>query len=170
MQAVAETWRRVWGGGKNFRGPKFLNVFWGKIFPFSRPKFWWPFFSHRPSFSDFYSLFSDSPYLYCAKCRRAYMTLSSQKSTISEKNCLTPISLLCSSFRAHPATLLLKILGGPLNGPSPNLKFWGTVPNGSPPLCARLYERKTSANGFGSWIKFQCFSILQPRQQLVILL
>src|SRR6218665_2720932 len=36
--------------------------------------------------------------------------------------------LLCSYFRAHPATLLLKILGGRMHGPSPHLKFWGDRP------------------------------------------
>src|SRR6218665_2951647 len=37
---------------------------------------------------------------------------------------------LSSSFRAHPTTLhvLLKILGGPMHGPSPHLKFWGDRP------------------------------------------
>src|SRR6218665_1586480 len=48
------------------------------------------------------------------------------KSPLSTKNSLaTPISLLCSSFRAHPTTLLLKILGRPMHGPFPHLKFWG---------------------------------------------
>src|SRR6218665_2338856 len=36
--------------------------------------------------------------------------------------------LLCSHFRAHPTTLLLKILGGRMHGPSPHLTFLGTVP------------------------------------------
>src|SRR6218665_2343785 len=38
---------------------------------------------------------------------------------------------LFSYFRAHPTTLLLKILGGRMHGPSPHLKLWGTSP--SPP-------------------------------------
>jgi len=61
-----------------------------------------------------------------------------RKSTISEKNSLTtPISLLCSSFRTRPTTLLLKILGGTNAWAVPHLKFWGTVPpvpSRSPPL------------------------------------
>src|SRR6218665_3043490 len=85
------------------------------------------------------------------------------KSPLSTKNSLaTPISLLCSSFRAHPTTLLLKILGrpmhgpfpppqilgaahpttlllkilgGPMHGPSPHLKFLG----GPSPLGLRLW-------------------------------
>src|SRR6218665_2967096 len=51
----------------------------------------------------------------------SYMTLSS-----NEKH----LSLLCSYFRAHPTTLglLLKILGGRMNGPSPTSNFGRTVP------------------------------------------
>src|SRR6218665_1859970 len=50
----------------------------------------------------------------------SYMTISSQ-----EKHNFS----LCSCFHAHPTTLLLKILGGPMHGRSPHLKFWGgTVP------------------------------------------
>src|SRR6218665_254048 len=49
----------------------------------------------------------------------SYMTLSSQ-----EKH----LFLLFSYFRAHPKTLLLKILGGRMHGSSPHLKLWGTVP------------------------------------------
>src|SRR6218665_560023 len=100
------------------------------------------------------------------------MTLSSQEKALFQKRIPRRHLFLYSvrAFAPIPQHYFSKYWGGPLNGPSPNLKFWGTVPNGSPPLCARLYERKTSANGFGSWIKFQCFSILQPRQQLVILL
>src|SRR6218665_1441311 len=44
---------------------------------------------------------------------------------------------LCSYFHAHPTTLLLKILGGPMHGPSPTSNFGGTVPQShprSPPL------------------------------------
>src|SRR6218665_373278 len=36
----------------------------------------------------------------------------------------TPFFLF-SYFRAHPPTLLLKILGGRMHGPSPHLKLWG---------------------------------------------
>src|SRR6218665_99188 len=43
--AAAETWRRVWGDGKIFRGPRFLNdVFSRKKCPFSRSKFLMTFF------------------------------------------------------------------------------------------------------------------------------
>ena len=50
-----------------------------------------------------------------------YITLSSQEKPlfISEKNSFMTLFLLCSYFRAHPTTLLLKILGGRMHGPSP---------------------------------------------------
>src|SRR6218665_3764901 len=56
------------------------------------------------------------------------MTLSSQKTTISEKNSFMTLFLLCSYFCAHPTTLLLKILGGRMHGPSPTSHFGGTDP------------------------------------------
>src|SRR6218665_1618380 len=40
----------------------------------------------------------------------SYMTISSQENHHFS---------LCSYFHAHPITLLLKILGGPMHGPSP---------------------------------------------------
>ena len=56
------------GGRKKFSRTKISERrFFRKNF--HAQKFWWPFFSHRPGFSDFYSLFSDSPYIYCVKCR-----------------------------------------------------------------------------------------------------
>src|SRR6218665_1415260 len=57
-----------------------------------------------------------------------YDPFFTRKSTISEKNSLTPIFLLCSSFRAHPTTLILKILGGPMHRPSPTSNLWGDRP------------------------------------------
>src|SRR6218665_2582982 len=61
-------------------------------------------------------------------CKMSYMTLSSQ-----EKH----LCLLCSYFTAHSTTLLLRILGGRMHGPSPHLKFFrGTVPPQSPQVSA----------------------------------
>ena len=73
--------------------------------------------SHRPGFSDFPFLLPDFPYLYYVTM--SYMSLSSQ-----EKH----LFLLFSYFPAHPTTLLLKILGGRMHGPSPTSNFGGTVP------------------------------------------
>src|SRR6218665_184509 len=60
--AAAETWRRVWGDEKIFRGPKFLNdVFWEKNVHVHVQNFSCPFFSHRPRFFLILTLSSDSP-------------------------------------------------------------------------------------------------------------
>src|SRR6218665_1678036 len=63
----------------------------------------------------------------------SYMTISSQ-----EKHNFS----LCSCFHAHPTTLLLKILGGPMHERSPHLKFWGgpspQSPLALPPCSLRL--------------------------------
>src|SRR6218665_3986665 len=56
-----------------------------------------------------------------------YDPFFTRKSTISEKNSLMTPFLLCSYFRAHLTTLLLKILGGRMHGPSPP-QILGTVP------------------------------------------
>ena len=62
----------------------------------------------------------------------SYMTISSQENHHFS---------LCSYFHAHPTTLLLKILGGPMHGPSPHLKFGGDRPPVPPrfPLLCTLY-------------------------------
>src|SRR6218665_3604069 len=58
-----------------------------------------------------------------------YMTLFSRKNTISEENSFMTLFLFCSYFRAHPTTLLLKILGGRMHGPSPTSNFGGPSPS-----------------------------------------
>ena len=68
---MADTWRRVWGDGKNFRQPRRLFL---KKLPFSGKNFWLPFFSHRPGFSNFPSLLHDFPDLYFVRYVR-YHTL-----------------------------------------------------------------------------------------------
>ena len=142
---MAETWRRVWGDGKNFRRSRFLDdVFFGK-------NFWWPFFSHRPGFSDFSFLFPHFLFLHYGNCRRSYMTLSSQ-----EKH----LFWLCSYFRAHPTTLLLKILGGLMHGPSPYLKLWGDRPPSPPrslPLHVAVHLHVCLRSSFSPYI---CCSIV----------
>src|SRR6218665_1189136 len=69
----------------------------------------------------------------------SYMTriwpFSHKKNHYFRKEFLYDTFLLCSYFRAHPTTLLLKILGGRMYGPSPP-QFLG-VPSPSPPLGLR---------------------------------
>src|SRR6218665_399631 len=58
---------------------------------------------------------------------------SPEKPLFQKKNSFTiPISILCSCFRAHATTLLLKILGA-MHGQSPTSNFGGTVPLGLRP-------------------------------------
>src|SRR6218665_3929717 len=85
-------------------------------------------FSHRPGFSDFFQILH-----IFAVLNVVYDPFFTTKTTISKKNSLTTPFLLCSYFDAYPTTLLLKILGGRMHGPSPHLKFWGTVPQVSAP-------------------------------------
>ena len=47
IRSWAETWRRVWGGRKNF-----WMTFLGKNFHFYDENFWWRIFSHRPCLSS----------------------------------------------------------------------------------------------------------------------
>ena len=109
--AVAETWRRIWGDATIFFRPKISE--WG----FFGKNFWWPFFSYRPSFSDFPFLFPDFPCLYYDKYR--ILPFPHKKNTFL---------LLYSYFHTHPTTLLLKILGGPMHGPSPTSNLGGPSP------------------------------------------
>src|SRR6218665_1336759 len=96
---VPETWRRVWGAEKFFADQD-------DVFPEKMSISDDLFFSHRPGFLNFPSLFPDVVH-------NPFLTRK------------TPF-LLCSYFRAHPTTLLLKILGGErMHGPFPHLKLWG---------------------------------------------
>src|SRR6218665_3238642 len=71
-------------------------------------------------------------------CSMSYiiMTLCSQEKRLFQKRIpLSHLFLLCSYFRAHPTTLLLKILGRRMHGPSPP-QILGDRPPRSPPLVA----------------------------------
>jgi len=81
-----------------------------------------------------------------AVCYVIYDPIITRKKTLFHKiiplwHCL----LLCSCFRAHPRQTTSQNIGreGRMHGPSPNLKFWGTVPHSprSPPQVLR--ERKS---------------------------
>jgi len=66
INAVAETWRRVWGDGKFFRGPRFLNeVFFREKCPFSRQKFLMTFLVFDHIFRNFPFFFQISVSLLC---------------------------------------------------------------------------------------------------------
>ena len=101
-----------------FADQDFWMTFFQIKFPFSRPKFLMTFFSYWPGFSDFLFLLSDFPYLLL--CSMSYVTLSSQEQPLFQNSFMTPFFTLFV-LRAHPATLLLKILGGRMRGPSPEI-------------------------------------------------
>src|SRR6218665_1712438 len=114
--------------------------FFLKKFPFSRPKFLMTFlvidqvFRIFPFFSQISRIFVSFTML-----NVVYDPFLTRTTTISEKNSFMTLFFkkLCSYFRAHPTTLLPKILGGRMHGPSPHLKFfWNRppVPPRSPPL------------------------------------
>jgi len=114
--------------GAEFGGTqkKFCGLF-RKKFPFSRRKILMTFFSHWPGFSDLTLSF----YILCVfiLSNVIYDAFFTTKSHLSTKKFLdNTYFLLCSSFLAHPTTLLLKILGGPMHGPSLHLKFGGDRP------------------------------------------
>ena len=81
LHAAAETWRRVGGRQKKFSRTKIseMMIFSGKNFHFHAQNIWWPFFSHRPGFSDF-------PLFTVIKCPIVYDPFYTGKITISEKN------------------------------------------------------------------------------------
>ena len=132
-------WRRP---GADFGGTKFffadqdfwMMTFFGKNVHFHAKNFWWPFFSHRPDFSDF-------PYLYCIECMWPFLH---KKNHYSRKEFLdnTFFTLFVLS-RASDNTILLKILRDGCMGRSPNLKFLGgpfpQSPLGLRPCLLHLY-------------------------------
>src|SRR6218665_3800020 len=66
--------------------------------------------------------------LYFLRCFVSFTMYYSQEQPLFQKRIpLSHLFLLCSYFRAHPTTLLLKILGGRMHGPSPNSNL-GAVP------------------------------------------
>ena len=108
------------GGRKKFLPTKICELrFFRKKFAFSRTKFLMTSFS--PFFSQIFRIFTTLMW---------YMTLSSQEKPLIRK--IIPLwhtFLLCSYFRAHPTTLLLKILGGDGRmGHTPTSNFGGPSP------------------------------------------
>ena len=127
--ALAETWRRAWGDGKNFAAQIFQWLFKGKDFHFlffAAQNFWRPFLVIDSILSIFLSFLC----LFCLKSLMyniIYMTLFLTKIfKILTKNLdfrtktssLTPF-LVSSYFSSHPITALLKILGGGYMGLPP---------------------------------------------------
>src|SRR6218665_273315 len=121
---VAETWRRVWGTDIFFRGRRFLSdCFSEKISIFTANISYDLCFSHVIDQVFWIFTFFSQIFPIFTMLNVVYDPFLTRK----------PPFLLCSYFSAHPTTLLLKILGGRMHGPSPHLKFMGgTSPPQSP--------------------------------------
>jgi len=100
----------------------------GKTLHFNAENFWWPFLviDRILSFACLSCLKSDIYNIY-DPFQRKYSSF-------------TPIFLASSYFPTLPITLLLKIFGGRMHGPSPTSNFWGTIPRPpkSPPMSIPL--------------------------------
>jgi len=123
-------WRRPgaeFGGRSNFSRTKISEWrFFRKNFHFHAQNFGWPFFSHRPGFSDFPFLFPDCPYLYYIKWLNVvYDPFHTRKTTIFRKEFRydTFFTLFVLS-RASDKTTSQNI-GGTDSWAVPHLKFWG---------------------------------------------
>src|SRR6218665_3183066 len=116
---VAEAWRRGWGTEKFFADQDFRMTFFPEKFPFSRPKILMTFFLIFLFFFQILRIFTVLNVIY-----NPFFT---RKTTISETNSLTtPFFTLFVLSRASDTTsLLLKLLGGRMNGPSPPQFFLG---------------------------------------------
>src|SRR6218665_33074 len=113
MNAVAETWRRVWGYGQISRGPRFLNhSFFGKKVHF-----------HGQNFDDLFLVIDQvfRIFHFFTMLNVVYDPFLTRKTTekplFQKRIPLRHLFLLCSYFRPNLTTLLLKILG------------WGSSPS-----------------------------------------
>ena len=105
------------GGGRTNFSPTNMTFFLNK-FPFYRQKFRMTFFL---VIDQVFRIFTDFPDLYFVRCRTWPFV---HAHFLTRKH----LFLLFSYFRAHPTTLLLKILGGRMHGPSPTSNLGGPSP------------------------------------------
>src|SRR6218665_2793155 len=110
-------------------------------------------------FSDFFYLFQI--FHIFALLNVMYDPFFTRKSPISENNYFLDDTffLLCSYFRAHPTTLLLKILGGGrMHGPSPTSIFGGPSPQSPyrpPPMSRPICLHRSHHVGY-TWKLDRC--------------
>jgi len=127
-KAVAETWRQVWGGRKNFLPTK-MRFFSEKI-SILAAKFSDDFFL---VIDQVFRIFTDFPDLYFVKCRTWPFP--------HKKNTLFYTFHTFVHIRQH---YFSKYWGGRMHGPSPHLKLWGgpsPVPLGFRPCPKGLGNR-----------------------------
>jgi len=152
-------WRRPgaeFGGTQtNFSRPKISEWrFFGKNFHFQVTNLWWPFFSHRPGFSQIFRIFTMLNVVYDPFLTRK-----------------TPFFTLFILSHAFDNTTSQNIGGHQCMGRPPASNFWGTVPQSpsrSPPLVYGVIVRSLSSSfrgkkfdkyltskcNFGNWYYF----------------
>src|SRR6218665_3040574 len=127
-------------------------TFFRKKFPFSRPKFLMTFILVIDQVFLIFRIFT--------VLNVVYDPFFTRKTTISEKNFLmTPFLKLCSYFRAHPTTLLLKNIGGGADvWAVPPLKFWEDRPPSPPryPLLVVLALISYRSRSFPAMVALNC--------------
>jgi len=113
---------------KNFRGPKFLNDFFGKKFHFHGQHFWWPFLVIDQVFRIFPFFSQIFPFFYYVQCV-VYNPFVTRTIAISEKNSfMTPFFTLFVLLRASDNTTSQNIEGDGCMGRSPTSNFGGPSP------------------------------------------
>src|SRR6218665_2203346 len=101
-------------------------TFFQEKFPFPRPKFLMTFLVNDHVFEISQS-FSRFPTI-STVLNIIYVPFFTRKPPILENNSLMTPFLLCFYFRAHQTTLLFKILGRRMHGPSPASNLGGPSP------------------------------------------
>src|SRR6218665_4187880 len=124
QEAVAETWRRVWGAGEIFRGPRFLNDVFSEKIPFSRPKFLMTyFFSHRLGFFQIFPFFTQIVRIF-TMLNVVHDPFFTRKTTVSEKNSfITPFLYSVRTFARIRQHYFSKYPGDGCMGRPPHLKL-----------------------------------------------
>src|SRR6218665_3561998 len=131
LAPVAETWRRVWGDRKIFRGPRFPNdVFLEKIYIIFTAKISDDLFLVIDQVFRSFPFFSQiSRLFYYTKCRLPH----TRTTTISQKNSFMTPFLLCSyTFARIRQHYFSKYWGDGCTGRPPSSNVWGDRPLQSP--------------------------------------
>ena len=124
---MAETWRQVWGDGKLFSGPRFLNDVFSEKMSIFKAKISddlflviLGFFLSFPRFFVSFTMFNV-----------VYDHFLTRTTTVSEKNSfMTPFLKTLFVLSRESDNTTSQNIGGRMHGPSPTSNFfWGPPPN-----------------------------------------